>query len=415
MCERPTTQDGLTFSCRSCDACIAVKRAEWVARGVMEMSFHKFTTAITLTYSDDTQFTRDGAAMFRYADVRLFLAGLRAAVLVKDATARIRFIAAGEQGDRRGRCHWHMIIYSNVDPVSLGIKKRMLSRKLTVCSDRSLLMTVGQAEVRVNWSLWPHGYVTFQDADEGAIKYALSYALKDQFTGEKSRGTGRFEKSENFATGMFRMSKRPPIGEAFIWNRFESWMDRGVCPVNLNFKVPGLSGFYHPSGRFRKMILGALYSLNKRILWSTGSNAVQWTSLVGSISPHLISDVELLTNGAQAVPDAPWGLVHPDNYISFASQISLAGRERAKQGERHRFAKECGQNFACNWCLLQLSKEELAEQGLVSGYHEIVGLIASPAKGGWLADERYFVGRQNPFCRKRGSNASIDTFPSSGR
>ena len=135
---------------------------------------------------------------------------------------------------------------------------------------------------------------------------------------------------------------------------------------------------------------------------------------MGSISPHLTSDVELLTNGAQANENALFGR-DIDNDISFSSQISLAGRERAKQGERSRFAKECGQNFACQWCLLQLSQEELASQGLVTGYDDTHGLIASPIAGGSLADLRHFVGRQNPFCRKRGSKASIDAFPASGR
>ena len=417
MCDRPTTKDGFTFSCRTCDACIAVKRAEWVARGVMEMSFHKFCLVIGMTYSDDTQFTRDGAAMFRYNDVRLFLDALRKAVRVVDDSARIRFLVAGEQGDRRGRCHWHAVIYSNIDPVSMGIKKRVLGRKLVVCDKRELLMTVGKPEIRVNWSLWPHGYVTFQDADEGGIHYALSYATKDQFTGEKSLGTGRYDKSENFATGMFRMSKRPPIGERWLWNTLEVCYERGVTPVSLNFKVPGLSGYYHPSGRFRKLILGALYSLNKRILWATGRIADQWPSLVGSIGPALTSDLETLQNGQK--PDeniTQWASVDPDNFVSFDTQISLAGRERARQGERYRFARECGENIACDWCLYQQTDAQLAEQGVTVIFDENAGGLCVKSTGGKAASEiRYFVGSSNPYCRKRGSRLSREAFPDSDR
>lgn len=417
MCERPPVENGIKRACRTCDACIAVRRAEWVGRGCMEKTLHKHCLVIGMTYSDDTQHTRDGAAMFRYADVREFMDRLRKAVRVVDDTARIRFMVAGEQGDRGGRCHWHAVIFSNADPVSVGVKQRMIDGRRQVCTRRSDLMTLDKVEVRVNWSIWPHGYVTFQDADEGGIRYALSYSLKDQFTGEKSRGTGRFEKSENFATGLFRVSKSPAIGEPFVWALFESWFERGVVPVSLNFKVPGLSGFYHPSGRFRKLILLSLYSLNKRILWATGADAPQWSSLVGSINPDFTSDLECLTNGKAPSESAPeWGRIDPDNFTDIGTQIDLAGREVAERGTIARFQRECGGETPCKWCLLQSDAEALAAYGLETYYDDFDGLAVRnvQTKARFFSGGR-FVGRINPACRKRKTALAKKAFPSSAR
>lgn len=202
MCSDPKTHDGKTFACRVCNECIATRRHSWVARAMAEKALHPHALCLALTYSDRTEKGRDGARMFAYADVRDFLKRLRSAahyavekenerrieeaghVFVETLPAPVvRFLCAGEQGSRNGRCHWHLILFSNLDLLTLG-EITLRGRKLT---DRADIMTVGKRKRRCHWSLWaddktPLGFVTFQEPDQGGMSYVLSYCLKDQFT-----------------------------------------------------------------------------------------------------------------------------------------------------------------------------------------------------------------------------------------
>lgn len=226
----------------------------------------------------------------------------------------VRFLCAGEQGSRNGRCHWHLILFSNLDLLTLG-EITLRGRKLT---DRADIMTVGKRKRRCHWSLWaddktPLGFVTFQEPDQGGMSYVLSYCLKDQFTVERSRDTMREAKAEDFATGLFRMSKKPAIGEGFFMRKLEALALKGQVLPSLNITIPDFGGFYHPSGTTRKSVLWALTAANNLARWSTGADAPQWSSLLGACADN-INDMEILVGqeteelepGAQAVFNARW-------------------------------------------------------------------------------------------------------------
>jgi hypothetical protein len=299
MCTDPqTNSDGVTYACKSCDACIAVVRAEWISRGMMEKTFWKFTTVLCLTYSDDTLESRDGAAMFNYAHVSAFLKLVRIHLHRHAPGEKLRFLCAGEQGSRNGRCHWHLVIYSNVRLTDLGVCRRMLGRKLSETKDPKLLYTVGKHEIRVTWDNWPYGFVTFQEGDVGGLHYVLSYVLKERFSVQSAKGTARYTKSEPNATGRFNMSKRPAIGERFVWDKFNDWIARRVCPTKLDWEIPDMPGFYHPSGRFRRLILAGLHSMNKMHRWRTGADLPGWSTLCATYLHNLNTWGEL--NGTQA-------------------------------------------------------------------------------------------------------------------
>lgn len=301
MCSDPqtffekTTGREVQVACRKCNQCIATRRHGWVARAMAEKSGHSHTVCLTLTYADHSQLARDGAVMFCYADVQAFLRTLRA-VAVEEAekhnwnvVPRIRFLCAGEQGSRFGRCHWHLIIYSNFDLTRLG--KFRLRGKLV--SHRRDMITEGKRKRRLNWTLWRHGFMTIQEPDEAGMNYVLSYCLKDQFTHEKSAGTLREAKAENFATGLFRMSKRPAIGHNWLMREMDHLDKIGAVLPNLRLYVPDFRGYWEPSGSFRKLLLWSLVALNRRIFWATGADAPQWSSLVASCRDNE-SDMEII-------------------------------------------------------------------------------------------------------------------------
>lgn len=421
MCTRPIEQDGKTFACRSCDECIATRRHGWVARAMAEKAMNSHALVVALTYSDDTEEGRHGARMFCYADVRDFLKRCRSAARYLaekegwNVKPSIRFLCAGEQGDRNGRCHWHMVIFTNFDLTRLGT----VAGRYGVIERSEDMLTVGKRKRRLNWSLWPLGFVTFQEPDQGGMNYVLSYCLKDQFTGEKSLDTMREAKSENFATGLFRMSKRPAIGEAWLYSKMAELDAVGAVLPAVQLKVPGFRGYYVPSGSFREKTLWALVALNQRVLWATGANAPQWSSLIASLS------------GSEADLEVLLGTQTDEEEVSLEWKLGQRSRELSGDQERRESARKCGSAYACDACLARLGPEALAERGL-----EVYFLTEGQARAqgrDWTLEEgrpryrhaRYKVsvealrtrrgdGSINPDCRERGSALAKHVFPSSG-
>lgn len=397
MCEDPITQDGNTFACRRCNECIATRRHGWVARAMAEKTLHKNTLCVALTYGNETQEQRDAAAMFCYADVRAFMGRIRAQLRRDGKNPSVRFLCAGEQGDRNGRCHWHLILYSDADLTALGTVLRH-GRQL---SDRSQMMTKGKHKRRLHWSLWGHGFVTFQEPDEGGMAYVLSYCLKDQFTAEKSAGTMREAKAERFATGLFRMSKRPAIGHEWLMRKLEALDASGSVLPNLQLKIPDMSGYYYPTGTFREKLLWGLVALNQRLVWSTGANAPQWASLLASCAENP-KDLEILLEQA---PDED----HESEETTFAKRA----RQEADRHRRAEFARRCGAAIPCRDCLHFLNRHQLDQLELVRIAPDDGGEWQyQPKAGGPIADRSRQRGHGiNPYCREASSKLARLTFP----
>lgn len=414
MCSNPTKQDNQIYACRVCDECIANRRHQWVARAMMERGEWPHAVCVTLTYSDATQHGRDSAAFFCYADVRSFMARLRAAAKRKAKEQGlpdpvIRFLCAGEQGDRNGRCHWHMILYSNLDLTALGEVKG----RYGVLTKRADMLTVGKRKRRLLWSLWatgqtkhnpgdPLGFVTFQDVDQASANYVLSYCLKDQFTGEKSQGTMREAKSETFATGLFRMSKRPAIGQAWLERKLDR-LDRmsAVLPT-LNFTVPGFSGFYQPSGSWRKRLLWGLMAINKRVKWQTGQDAPQWRALLAFCEGN--ENDEGILNGKV-------------EETSIQESVAARKREAFDEQLRREVASRCARLVPCRDCLHEFDAQTLASLYL-ERYEDESGAWAyreAPGSRSYAERARTFGQGVHPLCRDRGSEKVSRYFPRSGQ
>lgn len=407
MCTRPITKDEYTFACRTCDECLSVRRSGWVARAMAEKAMHAHTLCIALTYGNDTQARRDAAAMFCYADVRAFLARLRSALRRKYGDYTLRFICAGEQGSRNGRCHWHLILYSDRDLTTVGD----FSLRGRTVTDRASMMTVGKRKRRLDWSIWGEGFVTLQEPDEGGMSYVLSYCLKDQFIGEKSHGTMREARSENFATGLFRMSKRPPIGESWLMRKMEALDAKGAVLPSLQITIPDMAGYWHPNGRFRETLLWCLVALNQRVVWSTGANAPQWAALVASCQDNE-KDMEIL-HGIPTPPEEQPG--NPD-FQSFAGSIAARGRQDAGENELRQHARRCGSALPCWDCLNCLTDQELAENGVTRIWPEDGSAWQYAARPGHRpVEERQRTSgeRLNPLCQVKGSKLSRLVFPAS--
>lgn len=419
MCSRPITQDGKTFACRTCNECIAVRRHQWVNRALMEQATSAFTLILTLTYSDETQEGRDGAAMFAYADVSDFVKRLNQAIRRQAKKRRepfepVRFLCAGEQGDRRGRCHWHIVLFSRVDITQygeiLGFPRDQVGprRKVRLTDRRDMISEAseGQNARRLNWSLWPLGFVVMQEADEGGMSYVLSYCLKDQFTHEKSKDTMREAKAENFATGLFRMSKRPAIGERWLDAKMARLAALGAVLPSLALQVPGASGYYVPSGTFREKTLWHLHALNQHVRNLTGRDAPQWSALLSSVTEN-DSDLEVLLEQEDETQS-------PD-FESLEFALEKRSRDQGQRFALGEFRRKCGRYHPCDDCLHELSDREIDGLGLIREedaegawqyYDRLSGFFARSNPEGW-------VYRLNPGCRQRETPQARLAFPGS--
>ena len=371
-----------------------------------ERAMHENAFLFALTYADDTQFQRDGAAMFRYSDVRAMLNSLRQQIYRETGSREaIRFICAGEQGERDGRCHWHIILYSDLDLLGLGTWRAPWG----FVTDRDQKLTIGKREKRRNWSFWPHGFVTVQEPNAGGMRYAISYALKDQFTGEKSKGTMREAKVETYATGLFRMSKTPPIGAEWLDGVLAELSHKGAVLPRLQLRVPNVRSYWCPTGTMRKRLLSGLRAINEEHAARTGRNAPQWSSLLASCADNE-TDLEGLLGVAE---------IEDEENEDLASRLAAGGRAITAKAKADNVARRCGGQVACNACLRGLGPETLEALGIeeyrsaANGKYYFRFRGAENEKTLRAARNQGRVGAINPYCGLKGTTYVTKYFPQS--
>lgn len=406
MCSNPSTNpEGNTFACRTCDECVGDRLNQWTARAVAEAAFSPYTMSITLTYGAETEAQRDGAAMFRYSDIQLFMANLRRQIAyhLKRAGA-VRFIACGEQGDRFGRCHWHIVLYSEVDLLTIGkwfFKDKQVGRD-------DIITHHGEQKKRRTWTMWPHGFVVVQEPDEGGIRYALSYALKDQFSVKKSLGSKRHARAEEFPTGFFRPSKRPPIGRVFLDHVLGQLEASGSVLTRLVLRVPNYSWPWYVHGSERRYLLTRLCEINDAIRETTGRDAPQWPALLKSLE-NSPADMEII-NGTttEENPDDP-------DHTSIGASLKLRERETQQRYADTQTARSCGRALPCKLCLRTLAPEDRDALGVDVSFGEDGSEIWTYRHGDFAKESARPLGKLNPYCQLRDTPAIKRVFPHSSK
>ena len=211
---------------------------------------------------------------------------------------------------------------------------------------------------RLDWSLWavdkkPKGFVSLGEADLAGMHYVLSYCLKDQFASEKAEGTMREAKSEAFATGLFRMSKRPAIGEEYLVRKMEDLLAKGAVLPSLMIPVPDVDYKWWPTGSMREKALWHLSAINRRIRWATGADAPQWSSLLASVSENE-KELEILdgqeTEKNRIEREKTEGLVRRLENLRDAPSVALDRR--------------CGRQLPCPQCLARVPRQALRGLGV---------------------------------------------------
>ena len=227
MCLSPNKlKDGTSVACKGCRLCRDNRVNDLIGRCIAEQSTASKTVAVTLTYKGEGPET----ALLRYKDIQLFLANLRAR---RGGNYNVRYICAGEYGTKKGRAHWHIILFFYGEAPQV------------------------QFEERINWKYWPHGFSYFQNPDYSGFRYVLKYALKAQ--------------DDQGAVKALSMSKKPPLGYRFFMNLADDMVEGQFALHTPEYAFAhvrdknGAARKYWLQGRMRELFIDRYYTMFRMV------------------------------------------------------------------------------------------------------------------------------------------------------
>lgn len=202
MCVNPSKlPDGGFVPCRECWQCRETKVDDWVGRNIAESKTAKAAHVVTLTYGRDLENpTAAGidhlrAAVLTYSDVQKFLK------LLRRHGFPVRYFVTGEYGSKKGRAHWHIILYWQDRVPDVQLRRNVM------------------------FDHWPHGWTYWDKMSPQAVRYACKYLVK--VAGD--------ENGQIFGP---MPSKKPPLGDAWFRDFARQHVDAGLAPQNLYYAFP---------------------------------------------------------------------------------------------------------------------------------------------------------------------------------
>jgi len=203
--------------CRSCWQCRTKRRNDYVGRMMCEASVSDRVAFVTLTYAK-----RKDMAEYVLTPSH-FQTAIRA---LRDQGRKrgfsVRYFVAGEYGGKRGRAHFHAILFF----------------KLTRPDGR--VPTWKHCENDWDPVFWgengvPIGHLfTVWEPPEEKFSYVAKYCLKDQDApGIDARRAGRL------AGSWISMSKKPSLGHDFMKKKAMTHFEHGVWPRSFEYQAPG--------------------------------------------------------------------------------------------------------------------------------------------------------------------------------
>lgn len=208
----------MRIKCGVCIGCRMDKANEWALRCMHESEYHEENYFITLTYNEESLWSRDNPMSLDYRDIQKFHKRLRKRM------SSFRFYIAGEYGPKNGRPHWHGLYFGLSIP---DLQEAQLSPRSDVYYSSELLNDI-----------WGQGFVTIGQLTPESAAYTARYCFKKQ-RGETVNvhdhglnvATGESERLfwTNEETGevlplkpeFCAMSRRPGIGGQWIEDNLE--------------------------------------------------------------------------------------------------------------------------------------------------------------------------------------------------
>lgn len=194
VCDQPLIlKDGTEVGCRRCKQCKANYVTDWVGRCIAEGEVSAAVSSVTLTYRDRGM----RSDLLTYSDFKSFVRRLRR------GGYPVRFVAAGEYGSKKGRAHWHAILFWR-GRVPLHPIRRNFEQ-----------------------THWPHGFSFWDESNVSALRYVCKYIMK-------ADGDGN-------AQALFRMSKYPPLGSEYFRRLARQYVNAGLAPQDASYQFQGVN------------------------------------------------------------------------------------------------------------------------------------------------------------------------------
>jgi len=196
----------MVVPCGRCIGCRLDYAGMWAMRCVKEASLHEENTFLTLTYDEDScPYSSipdpDGVVKptLKPSHLRDFWKRLRKEI----GNERFRYYACGEYGERRGRPHYHAIVFG------IDFEDKVLEDTNPATGDKyygSMLLD----------SVWGHGHCIIGDVSYESSSYVARYLI-DKKTGNQAL----YYDEKGIEPEFCRMSRRPGIGADWFL-RFKS-------------------------------------------------------------------------------------------------------------------------------------------------------------------------------------------------
>lgn len=201
--------------CSKCWGCRLERARQWAIRCMYENQMHKKSCFVTLTYDDKKDgITYGGEAYTLYPrHLQLFLKRLR-----KKHGPKIKFFACGEYGEKKGRPHYHALLYGVDFP------------------DRIPVPTKGEHPLYTSpalEALWTHGDVRIGEVTFESSSYVARYIMK-----KKLGKTANYYNKVGIVPEFTRMSRRPGIGTTWYEKYQSDVYPHGYCVIRGGIKTP---------------------------------------------------------------------------------------------------------------------------------------------------------------------------------
>lgn len=263
MCINPRLHpSGLRTPCHQCWQCKENRINDWIGRCIAEKETCLKATVVTLTYGGgDTPESR----FLRKSDITAYLKAIR------NEKHQVRYFAVGEYGSKKGRAHWHLVLFWY---------SKMPHREL-------------RQNMADHW--WPHGFSYWDDADSAGIRYVMKYINKD--SGDKAQ------------LKSMAMSKKPLIGFQYFAELANRYVMQGLSPQRPFYKFRDVLDkhgkpleFYMPplvARQFCELYIASFQRLKPGKHWPP-------SEMIDKYHDRMANYVPPINRSVHKLRDAPW-------------------------------------------------------------------------------------------------------------
>lgn len=242
MNPRYLREHGFFVRCGVCQRCRVLRGKDWAGRAIAESQVADRTIFTTLTIGGDRLFGRGigdniRAREFQKEDVQAYVKRLRRHIAGRGKNktgAKMRMFYVGENGDRKGRVHYHMLqyFYGTQGPKDLLLNTYYFHGKM----DEGIVEATPNIIHRDGtYTFWPHGLVYYREFQPRHAYYLATYVTK-VYRSEDGEG----ERTEYTRPGV---STKPLLGAKwFKWLALR-YVEQRLSPQSRTYSFSREAGY----------------------------------------------------------------------------------------------------------------------------------------------------------------------------